>query len=199
MDKEKTGPTRARLWGEFRLSVIGGLLASPPKKGELKDALRHLATKEWRHPTTAQPVKFSFATLEEWFYEARKNSNDPVGALSTGRRHDRGHGRLLSEEFKSELASQYQRYPDWSIKLHSDNLRAMVESKSHLAPAPSYMTLLRYMKQNGLHRKKLVRRKKTPGMELAESRLERREVRSYELEHVGALWHLDYHHTGRKV
>ena len=34
---------------------------------------------------------------------------------------------------------------------------------------------------------------------LARDRLEQLEVRSFEVEHVGALWHLDFHHGSRKV
>jgi len=33
----------------------------------------------------------------------------------------------------------------------------------------------------------------------ARDRLEQREVRSFEMEHVGALWHLDFHHGSRRV
>ena len=39
----------------------------------------------------------------------------------------------------------------------------------------------------------------TAGAVLARDRLERLEVRSFEVEHVGALWHLDFHHASRKV
>ena len=199
MEKSMPGPTTARAWGEFRLSVVGGLLASPPVKGELKPSLQQLASKQWRHPLTGEPTQFSFATIEQWFYVARKNFDDPVTALSTGRRRDRGHGRHLSEGFKAELARQYERFPDWTVKLHADNLRVLVENRPELAPAPSYMAVRRYLKQNGLTRKKKVRRKSTPGLELAQSRLDKRKIRSCEVDHVGALWHLDFHETASKV
>ena len=38
-----------------------------------------------------------------------------------------------------------------------------------------------------------------PGEARAEERRQAREIRSYEAEHVGALWHLDFHHGSRKV
>lgn len=199
MEKQTAGPPRARPWGEFRLSVVGGLLASPAPKGELKTALQHLASKTWQHPVTGQASQFSFATIEEWYYTARAHADNPVEALTNGRRRDRGHGRLLSDDFKTELLKQYERFPDWTVKLHADNLRVLVASNPRLGPAPSYATVRRYMKQSGLHRKKKVRRKKLPGLELAESHLEKKEVRSYEMEHVGSLWHLDFHHGSRKV
>ncbi len=199
MEHTMSGPTKARLWGEFRLSVVGGLLAAPPHKGELRAALKELAAKQWQHPITTEPIGFSFATIEEWYYRARNNANDPVGALAKGVRRDRGHGRMLSDAFKQELLKQYERFPDWTIKLHADNLQTLAKTRPELAPAPSYMTVLRYMKQNGFHRKKKVRRKRSPGLELAQSRLEKKEVRSYEVDHVGSVWHLDFHETARKV
>ncbi len=199
MESKLPGPDRARLWGKFRFSVVGGLLAAPPGKGELKQALDHLAQKTWRHPITGEPHQFSFATIEEWYYTARAHANDPVTALGNGRRRDRGHGRLLSDAFKAELLKQYERFPDWSVKLHADNLLALVKSKHELGPGPSYATVRRYMRQCGLFRKKKTHRKKMPGLELAESRLEKKEVRSFEMDHVGALWHLDFHHGSRRI
>lgn len=199
IENQVPGPDRSRLWGEFRFSVIGGLLASPPLKGELKPALRHLADKTWRHPISGEPHQFSFATIEEWYYTARAHQSDPVAALGNGRRRDRGYGKALSHEFKTELLRQYERFPDWSIKLHADNLAALVHARGELGPAPSYATIRRYMKQCGFLRKRKIYRKKLPGLELAQSRLEKKEVRSFELDHVGSLWHLDFHHGSRKI
>lgn len=199
IENQTPGPDRPRLWGEFRFSVIGGLLASPPLKGELKCALDHLADKTWRHPMTGEPHQFSFATIEEWYYTARAHPDDPVSALGNGRRRDRGYGKALTLAFKTELLRQYERFPDWSIKLHADNLLALVKTKPDLGPAPSYSTIRRYMKQCGFHKKKKVYRKKLPGLELAQSRLEKKEVRSFELDHVGSLWHLDFHDGSRKI
>jgi hypothetical protein len=39
----------------------------------------------------------------------------------------------------------------------------------------------------------------TDGALLARDRLEQLEVRSFEVDHVSALWHLDFHHAARKV
>ena len=55
----------------------------------------------------------------------------------------------------------------------------------------------RYMQAHGL-----VRRPRTggrPGEARAEERRQAREVRSYETEHAGALWHLDFHHGSKRV
>ena len=137
MNIKTAGPSKARLWGEFRLSVIGGLLASPPEKGELGEQLKALSLKEWRHPITGQMVRYSFGAIEDWFYLARKHQNDPVGALSAQRRKDQGHGQKMSEPLKQELSRQYVLYPDWTTKLHADNLLALVKTTADLGPMPS--------------------------------------------------------------
>jgi transposase InsO family protein len=55
------------------------------------------------------------------------------------------------------------------------------------------------MKAQGWFKQSRVRRQPTPGMLAADERLLRREVRSFELDHVNALWHLDFHYGSRKV
>lgn len=190
---------KPRAWGEFRFSVVGGLLAAPPNKGELKTHLEYLSAKTWQHPLTGKLVQFSFATIEEWYYIARKYRNDPVSALSTRHRSDRGHGRALSSAYCDELLKQYKRFPDWTVKLHADNLLTLIAQNPELGAPPSYATTLRYMKENGLKRQKKIRRTRTPALEITESNLEKKEIRSYEVDHVGSLWHLDFHHTARKI
>jgi hypothetical protein len=55
------------------------------------------------------------------------------------------------------------------------------------------------MKSHGWIRMPGSRGKSTPGIERALTRLETREVRSYEAAHVNALWHLDFHHGSHKI
>jgi len=73
-------------WAHLRFSVIGQLLAAPPAKGEMKAAITALAARTWQHPTTGDPVRFGFATIERWYYRARKERTDPVGVLRDVRR-----------------------------------------------------------------------------------------------------------------
>jgi transposase InsO family protein len=59
---------------------------------------------------------------------------------------------------------------------------------------PVYHTIRRYMKANGMIKQKRLRKRFTESAFLAQQRLETREVRSFEVEYVHALWHLDFHH-----
>ena len=54
------------------------------------------------------------------------------------------------------------------------------------------------MQSHGLVRKRRARPKGRGTSETRERR-ESREVRSYEAEYVGSLWHLDFHHASVKV
>ena len=63
---------------------------------------------------------------------------------------------------------------------------------------PSYPTIRRYLTAQGMFRH--ARPKcATEGALLARDRLERLEVRSFEVDHVSALWHLDFHSTSLGV
>ena len=80
MTQRTRGPRVHERWAHLRFSVIGQLLAAPPAKGELKAAIEGLAGRTWQHPTTGEPVRFGFSTIEHWYYRA------PEGADRSGRR-----------------------------------------------------------------------------------------------------------------
>jgi putative transposase len=185
-------------WARFRFSIIGPLLSAPPECGELKSALLELSKKQWRHPTTGNPVSFSVSTLERWYYLAKRDA-DPVGALRTKRRADSACARKLGAGLKQVIQSQYRAHPGWSYQLHLDNLVVQIKHAPELGVMPSYSTVRRYMTSNGLRKRRVVKQRYTAGAQLAQERLEQREVRSYEVEHVHGLWHLDFHHGSRKI
>src|SRR5712692_4881468 len=71
---------------------------------------------------------------------------------------------------------------------------ALAETRPDLNPAPSYATLRRFLKANGLDKRRRVTSRQTAGADRAEARLFDREVRSYEAAYVNGLWHWDCHH-----
>jgi len=199
MTNKQQAVTNSQRWARFRFSIIGVLLAAPPGKGGLRAALRQLADREWIHPIHSQPFRVGMSTLERWYYRAREEQ-DPVGALRQKPRHDAGLTRQFTSELKQRLRQQYEHHKSWSIQLHADNLNVLVRQEPLLGPMPSYPTIRRFMKANGLHKQKRLRQQKqTAGMIAAENRLESREVRSYEVDYVHGLWHLDYHHGSLKI
>ena len=179
-------------WAHFRFSVIGGLLARPPDKGDLQKEIEKLAGRVYLHPTKDEWVTFGASTIERWYYLAL-NADDPIKALGRKIRSDAGKPTAMSPRLLDALGKQYAKYPKWSYKLHTDNLKALVEEQPHLGMMTSYSTVLRRMKEQGWYRKASSRRNPTKGQKLAQERLEQREVRSYESSYVHGLWHLDYH------
>jgi putative transposase len=186
------------LWARFRFSVVGSLLSSPPARGALQTAIRCLAAKTWSHPVTGRDVHFAGATIARWYYTARRQRDDPVSALRRAVRKDCGKVSLAAE-FAQRLVLQYNEYPHWTYQLHYDNLAALVKSDRTLGPLRSYSTVKRYMQAHGLVKKPRVRPSERPGETRAAHRRQTREIRSYEATHVGALWHLDFHHGSKKV
>ena len=190
-------PTGAQ-WARFRFSVVGSLLSSPPARGTLYSAIRSLAAMTWSHPVTGREARFSAVTIARWYYTARRVHDDPVGALRRAVRKDCGKVSLAAA-LAEQLHFQYSDHPHWSYQLHFDNLAALVKADPSLGRLPSYSTVKRFMQAHGWTRRPKLRPSERPGEVVAEKRRTTREVRSYEATHVGALWHLDFHHGSLKV
>jgi putative transposase len=183
-------------WALLRFSVISRLLAQPPAPGELASELERLAETVWQHPVTGEPVRFARSTIERWYYVARTDT-DPMRVLRRKVRRDRGSQRTIGAALAAVVRGQYAEHSSWSYQLHLDNLAVRVAEEPRLGPLPSYASLRRYLLAHGL-----AKQRRRPSRELeqrtAASR-SRREVRSYEAEYVGGLWHLDFHHGSHKI
>jgi transposase InsO family protein len=186
-------------WALLRFAVVGPLLADPPPRGELRAELERLAARQWRHPVTGEPTTFAFATIERWYLTARRAQQDPVGALRRKVRKDAGQQGSMMTAVCQALMEQYAGHPSWSVQLHYDNLVALAQTRRELGAVPSYSTVRRFMKAHGLHRRRRSTSRRTEGAERAEARLAKREVRSYEAEYIGGLWHWDFHVGSRPV
>ncbi len=193
MDHSSDAPISER-WAHLRFSIVGPLLAAPPEPGRLRAALTELAGKQWRHPTSGEPTEFALSTIERWYYGAKRERRDPVRALRRRMRSDAGRSRAMPSALHEALLAQYRDHPSWSYQLHHDNLTALVAVEPERGPQPSYATLRRLMKAQGLARRRRNETRLRPGQQRAVARREQREVRSYEVGHVHGLWHADFHH-----
>jgi putative transposase len=190
--------SRHDAWARLRFSIVGHLLAAPPGPGELRDALMGLARREWRHPISGEPVQFGLSTIERWYYRARNERRDPVGKLRRQVRKDSGQ-QQVGAQLGVAIRAQYDAHKRWSYQLHHDNLKVQVVEDPGLGKLPSYSTLRRWMRRQGLLPQRRKARRQTAGVLAAEVRLEQREVRSYEAEYVHGLWHFDFHHGSLQV
>ncbi len=192
------GAARDR-WARLRFAIIGPLLAAPPETGALRQTLQRLAAQRWQHPVSGEPVQFSVVTLERWYYAAKNERSDPVAALRRAVRRDAGEQRSLAAPLRAQLHAQYQAHASWTAQLHYDNLAVTVAEQPALGPLPSYASVRRYLKANGLFRQPRPPTRPTSGTEAAAQRRAAYEIRSFESAHTNALWHADYHHGSRPV
>ena len=198
--KTITDPPERDRWARLRFLVIGPLMAAPPAPRQLGCAFLALAAKTWRHPVSGLDMRFGASTIERWYYRARR-AGDPVAALKDGLRGDEGSFPSMTPVAIAALTLQYREHPGWTAQLHLDNLRVACNASQPdgtCMPVPSYATVRRYLCAQGMHRQARPQRA-TEGAIAARDRLAQREVRSFEVEHVGALWHLDFHHASRRV
>jgi putative transposase len=185
-------------WAHLRFSIIGQLLAAPPSRGALRAQLRQLAAREWRHPISGVAIRFGVSTLERWYYRALKERTDPVRVLRRKVRVDAGR-QDLALAIRQNLRTQYAAHPSWSVQLHYDNLCAQSENNPALIPVPSYSSIRRFFQAQGWRKRRRLSNRDTAGAARAEARLAACEVRSYEAEYVGGLWHWDCHVGSRPV
>lgn len=201
MSQDERAPLRLR-WARLRFSIIGQLLAAPPLRGELAGRIAELSERVWQHPTTGEPFSLSAKTIERMYYVAR-NEDDPVRALERKGSKHAGTHPSVTPALACEIERQHREHRRWSYQLHYDNLATLVKEKPSLGALPSYGTVCRFMKDRGLYRE----RKRPRGKEGQASEEKRsgppegtpRETRSYEVAHVNALWHFDFHEGKRKV
>jgi putative transposase len=191
MSDEASTPARVR-WARLRFQIIGQLLGAPAESGELKARIAELAARSWRHPTTNEAVRFSKKTVERWYYAAR-NEQDPIQALERKVPKHAGTHPSVSEPVASELTRLRREHPRWSFQLVFDNLVVLRAENPELGKLPSYPSLCRYMKHHGLDKRRKLRRHET------EPDFVPRERRSFEVAHVHALWHFDFHQGKRSV
>jgi len=159
-------------------------MAAPADDGELKTRIAELAARAWRHPTTGEAIRFSFKTIERWWYTAR-GASDPLAALARKVPSHAGTHPSLGPALVEAIAQQHRDHPRWSFQLHHDNLLALTREDARLGPMPGYATLCRFMKGQGLIRARAHRhRERADGEAFVQ-----RETRSYEVTHVHGLWH----------
>jgi putative transposase len=182
-------PSTHERWAHLRFSVVGPLLSAPPGPGELRAQIAELAEKTWLHPVTGEPIRFGFSTVERWYHKARRAQADPVGVLRRKVRDDAGRQSTIGEKLRTVLLDQYRQHRSWSFRLHYDNLAALVAREAEIGPLPSYSTIRRYFRAQGLvRRRRRITADDPAAMHRAQDRLDEREVRSFEAEYVHGLW-----------
>lgn len=189
-------PKRDR-WARLRFGIIGSLLAAPPASGGLQAALSELAARTWRHPLTGLEVRFGASTIQRWYYAARATTN-PMQVLRNQIRSDIGSFPSVSAQAAEALRALYEEHSSWTAKLLQENLQVVLAAADPPVPCPSYPSVRRYLKANGLTRKRPQRRSVDQTLGTTTPPTER-EIRSYEVPYVLQLMHLDFHEGSRQI
>ncbi len=150
-------PLKRDRWARLRFAIIGPLLAAPPAAGDLQVALAELAARAWRHPSTGLEVRFGASTIERWYYAAR-GATDPMAVLRNQIRSDIGSFPSVAVQAAEALRAQYLAHQGWTAQLHHDNVRVVLAAISPPVACPSYPSVRRYLKAQGLTRKRVMRR-----------------------------------------
>jgi hypothetical protein len=108
-------PSSSEAWARFRFSVVGPLLSSPPAAGELREALVNLAARQWLHPMSGEPKRFSVVTIERWYYAAKGAPQDPMTQLARSPRKDAGRSTAVRPEVADFLRQQHTANSWWSL------------------------------------------------------------------------------------
>jgi transposase InsO family protein len=178
-------------WAQLRHSIVGPLLSSPPEQGELQERIAELSKQPWQHPTARHRIFFAESTIARWYYQAR-SSPDPVAALARKVAKHAGTHPTLTDEIMAAARSLRASYPKWTYQLVHDNVCTLAAEDAELGTVPSYTTVRRWMREEGLGPRSGAPGKNVPGRVP-------RETRSYEVSHVGGLWHLDFHEGSHAV
>lgn len=192
MNQDDQVPARLR-WARVRFSIIGQLLTMPPKPGKLAGRIAELAQQTWQDRTTGKEFRFSSKTIERMYYQARR-SQDPFHALERKVSKHAGTHPSITKGLADAIVSQYREHQTWSYQLHYDNLVILANENKSIGPIPSYGTVCRFMKDHNF-----IRQKKKHNSKTREREIVPRETRSFEVTHVNALWHFDFHEGKRNV
>src|SRR5260370_25436570 len=155
------------------------IASSSTRAGRAPGAAQELSSQKWHHPISGQRVQFGLSTIERWFYTARNEKKDPAQALRRKIRSDNGQHPSLTPKVRELLAAQYRQHPNWSYQLHADNLAVLIEKEPTLGAAPSYASVVRFMKVQGLIKRPRRRPVLSPGAQATDHRIQTRESRSY--------------------
>lgn len=185
--------TQAETIAIWRIGILGRILSDPPKV--VKPCLMELVSQGgWRHPLSGETVELKLRTLQRW-YAAASTADNAMLALMPATRKDKGKSQAISADVIVIVEVIYGDYPHFSWKLLHDNLAAQIRSQTTVPYIPSYSTLRRYLIVREMRPIPRTTRRAT------EALLRKKKEGSFlfEVEHVGALWHTDYHHGSFQV
>ncbi len=96
---------------------------------------------------TGESVRFSFKTIERWWYTAR-GVDDPISALARKVPSHAGTHPSVGPALAEAIAKQHRDHPRWTFQLHYDNVLALAREDPRLGPLPSCVTVCRFYERS---------------------------------------------------
>ena len=195
MANDDHAPSARVRWARLRFQIIGPLLAAPPTTASSRRASTARRARRGGTRPPARRIRFSFKTIERWWYTARGAERPARRARAQGAR-----ARRHAPELSAPRSPRRSRASTATTRAGASSSTTTTSSRSRArtrasGPCPSYATVCRFMKEQGLLRARKRRHREHPDGEPFAPR----ETRSYEVTHVHGLWHLDFHEGSRPV
>lgn len=169
-------PTHAERVALFRHSVVGDLLARELDHGELQSALEERAEKRYRPPGAARTRRYSWKTLQRWYYEAK---HGPMALKPASRK--RGYALALTDEQREMLLAMRAEHRSAPIDLIlSEAVRNGIVAEGEV----SVSTVARLFRDAGLNREQRRRASRNADVQR----------RRWAAKNPGDLWHGDVCH-----
>jgi len=167
-------PSRREEVAEFRLGIVGDLLALELDHGELLTELKRRASRRYRPPHSKKTRTYHWKTLQRWLYEARKGA----GQLKPASRK-KGAALALEPLQRKTLLDIRRAYPSASAELIlNEAVRQGLLEKGQI----SVSTLRRLYREADLPR-------------MSKNRVNRRlSRRKWQASCSGQIWHADVCH-----
>ena len=128
----------------FRHGILGALTQAQMDRGQLRSALEALSQQRFVPPKSKVAKCFSVATLERWYYVAKKHG---LPGLQPAPRKDAGRAQEISPEQRQLLCDIRREFPSASTTLI---LRTLIADGRLTAGAVSATTVRRLFRETGL-------------------------------------------------
>ncbi|RKT38042.1 hypothetical protein BDD21_5567 [Thiocapsa rosea] len=182
-------PQRER-WARVRFAIIGPLLAAPPPRRRTATCRRHSPPWQPRPGAIPSPAWMFGSVCRPSSAGITPPAPPPIRwrCCAIACAPTAGPSQVCCPPHARPCRHSTAIIPAcWTAQLHRDNLVATLAGT--VTPVPSYPSVRRYLKAHGMVRRATPKRD-TAGALAARDRLEQREVRSFEVEHVSALWRM---------
>ena len=136
-------PSKRRAVAIWRMNILGPLVSARLEHGDTRELLEHAASRTYE-TVEGRRVRFTWRTLEGWYYEYKAGG---VDALEPQPRADRGACKAIPEDIARHLLDLRREQPRRSVRTL---IRALVRAKLVKPGELKSSTVVRLLRAHGL-------------------------------------------------